>query len=110
MCVGTAGTGCLAAATLAAAVNVGQTAQNGGGIADVAISAFKSYAVVVPGVAEFAAEATEVEALAMMARYGISTEGWAAPAALTYGSRLFYQGAVAVPDVMELYRSQSGNC
>jgi hypothetical protein len=107
VCVGTAGTGCLVAVGVAAGINAEQTAQNGGSIGAVAFSVVKSAAFAVPGLAEYEEEETAGEALSMMARYGISTEGWEAPAWLTYGSRFFYEGAVATPDLRELYRSLS---
>ncbi len=44
-----------------------------------------------------------------MANYGISAEGFEAPAWPTYGSRLFYQGAVALSDLLEMYQSLFGN-
>jgi hypothetical protein len=73
---------------------------------------FKSYAVAMPGLAEFAAETSESEALAMMERYGISTEGWEASGWVTYGSQLFYHGAVAGPELRALYRAllRTGRC
>lgn len=54
-------------------------------------------------------EATSGGALAIMANYGISAEGFEAPAWPTYGSRLFYQGAVALSDLLEMYQSLFGN-
>jgi RHS repeat-associated protein len=76
VCVGTVGTGCLVAAGVAAGVNAEQRAQNGGSAGTVAFSVFKSAAFAVPGITEFAAEETAGEAFSMMAKYGISTEGF----------------------------------
>src|SRR5439155_4406373 len=86
-------------------INAEQTYADGGGPSDIALSVAKSSLFAIPGLAEYEAEETEGEALAMLARYGISTEGFEAPTWLTYGSRLFYEGAVAIPDLLELYRS-----
>ena len=108
VCVGTVGTGCLVAAGIAAGVNAEQTAQNGGSLGDVGLSVLKSAAFAIPGIAESAAEETEVEALSMMTRLDISTEGWAEPAWLKYGFRAFYEGAVAIPDFRELYAALFG--
>ncbi len=108
VCIGTVGSGCLAAVAIAAGVNAQQAVANSEGPGGVALAVLKSAALSIPGLAELQELRSGAEALAMFERLGISTDGFEAPALFTYLTRLFQEGAFASPAMLEIYRGLFG--
>jgi hypothetical protein len=112
-CIGTAGTGCVAAAAGAALIGSEQTAQDdiargatfGTILKDTGISLFRSAALALPGLAEWEEAATASDAEEFFARYGIPNAGWEAPGWFEYGTRFVNSAIFTSPSSLELYRA-----